>query len=504
MQTKKDKILLVYPKLGDAIVEVPNLPLSLLSVGSYLYEVGYNVVILDAHNWGEQELRQKIKENIKDSLCVGFSVKTAQVPHALALSKLVKKNSSIPVVWGGKHPSLFPEQTAMNEHVDFVVVDEGEETFLQLIMAVKDKTMFKEVDGIAFKKGKECILTKERAPLNMDGLPFLKFDLVEGVKNSNLAEIANKKRAGLPLITSRGCPHRCAFCINTALKERYRLRSTTLVIEELQMLHNLGVRKIHFMDECFFGSKKRLKELLDEMIKRGFEFKWYGSVRVDYFNENFIDMELLSKIKESGCVFLGVGAESGSQRILDKIKKDIKIEDTIRSAEMLSEVEIPTTYSFMIGLPSETREDMYATLKLILKITEIYPGIEIYGPQIYRPYPGSELYEEVKDQLEFPKTLEEWESKRLLFGERSNVPIDYPWLQVSEKELKKLRFYGSNANGFIQLYRYHKKYKIIEKVITGVIRWRISHSFYRLPFDYILYQSFYNISSYLKYRKRTE
>jgi len=369
-----------------------------------------------------------------------------------------------------------------------------------LFKSLKNNLPIKSIKGITYQKNGRIYSTEERNPLDLDELPPLNFKLLEYVKeNPNISKIAKEKRNGMPVITSRGCPHRCTFCINTALKEKFRCRSADLILKDFQIYAEQGINKLFIVDECFFANRETIK-ILKGMAD--LKLQWHTTLRVDYFRENFVNKEVLNLVKKSGCVMLAVGAESGSQKILDMLKKDIKVEDIIRSAQMLAKAEIPANYSFMIGLPNETEEDIYKTLKLIVKISEIYPKIEIYGPQIYRPYPGSELYESVRDMLDFPKTLEEWEDTRLLFGERSNFPCNYPWLTLPEGEIKKLRFYGSNANGFVQ--QYQGKYGLLERTMKKIIRWRINRSFYSIPIDYWLYQRVYDVTSYLRYKKIKE
>lgn len=403
---------------------------------------------------------------------------------------------------GGKHPTIFPEQTARSPYVDIAVRGEGEQTLLEIVRAIENNDSFNNIKGITFLRDNELISTPDREFLDMNKLPSLKYELVEVTKKLSMQEIQKLKRWGPQLLTSRGCPYRCTFCINKILKEGIRFRKPELVLDDIERLKDMGINKIEITDECFLINKKRTEDIIYGIINNNLKIKWHAAVRANAFNENFLNEKLLKDIKKSGCVSLAMGVESGSQRVLDKLKKDIKVEDTIRSAELLSKAKIRAYYSFMIGVPGETKEDIEKTLKLIYKITKIHPDSEIFGPQIFRPFPGSDIFDEISKYVEFPKRLEDWEKNGLLFGDNYRVPIEFPWLDVSDYNLKKLRFYGSNANGLPKSMRYKQfYYKVIEFFLKKSARMRIRYSFYGLPFEYALSQQMFNFKSYLKNKR---
>lgn len=482
------KVLLINPRFPEEIT-LFNLPVGLLCLGSWLIRNGYEVSILDALHFADMSvLFRRIASEMADALCVGLSVMSAQIPNALQISRFVRQyNSSIPIVWGGVHPTLYPEQTAKSEFVDFVVRGEGEITLSELLQAIEEGNLQpNDIKGLAFKTGNSNVtLTPEQEPLDINELPPMEWKLVESLKpGSSLKEISELAQYGLPILTSKGCPHRCTFCINSVLRERFRHRRTDLVVSDIKRVLTLRVERIWFVDEIFFANKRGVKELVDAIEKEGLHFRWFASVRPDYFRPGYLGSEeFLLRVKRSGCEVVGTGAESGSQRILDMLKKDITVEDTLNMARCLSKAGIKANFSFMIGLPAEEESDYKKTLQLIEEIVKIDYSFFILGPQIYRPYPGSQLYLEcLKQGLKEPTTLEEWANSPYIHAEYSRQSYYehslYPWVKYPG-DLTDLVFYATLSGvrpgwkpvtkllrfiGHIRCRRYYFKYPVAKKI----------------------------------------
>jgi len=336
----------------------------------------------------------------------------------------------IPVIWGGVHPTLYPDQVAQSEYVDYVVKGEGESITVELLDSIKNGT-------------DHAVICSGDGVFDINTWQYPMWDLFDDIKKIGVQRTAQLSGVGLPLVESRHCPHRCAFCINPVLKGKYRYRPAKLVIDDITKVIESGVRTISFYDEDFFANKKRLVEVLDLIETIPLKFQWFGTSRADYFRESHIDRQLLQRIKNSGCIHLGIGAESGSQQILDMLKKDITVEDTVHAAELLSSVGINADFSFMIGMPDETYYDMKQTVSLIERITKLSQGFRVLGPFIYRPYPGSELYQKCLQQgMKEPGALEEWVNSPFI----NDVikPEDYKlytWVNHPMGKLQRLIFY---------------------------------------------------------------
>lgn len=420
------KIVLVYPRFP--IQEGPkfNVPLSLLHLGTYLGDRGIEVKLIDCNV--EDNYVDLLREELTGALCIGISAMTAQLPSALEVCELVKRKFKldIPIIFGGVHATLFPQQTVSHSLVDYAVVGEGEIPLCGLFRAIERGEVPNRVGGIAFlgERGKVKINPKNQ-DFDFQKLPPINYKLL------NEEVIGQFKITYVGMQTSRGCPYRCAFCINTVVREnrRWRAWEPERVIEEIESLAKLGCKRVFFWDENFFVSKKRVVEILQKIEGKNLRFEWFANVRADFFREDYLNLDFLGRLHKAGLRRFGIGAESGSQKILDYLCKDILVEQLYTSAKLCGKSGIRPTYSFMIGLPKETKEDIKKTVETIGKISKLCYNSRILGPQLFRPYPGSQLYLEcVEAGLRAPQTLQEW-SKVVLTEFMESNPFKMPWIE---------------------------------------------------------------------------
>ena len=414
------KVLLINPPFNIAKENYDSsVSVGLLSIASYLDAKGITVKLLDG-------ARQKnfwlcLEKEILDSDYAGLSVMTTQVPSALSVSKIIKRiNSNCKIIWGGTHPTFFPEQTIRHELIDIISYGEGEETFYEIVSGKN----LAEVKGILYKLEGKIIKNQPRNLCRPAEMPLFNWGLVS-------REILEKLYL-IPSLTSRGCPHRCTFCINAILQNRWRARTVEQVLEDLRIIKDepyFRGKKLRFWDENFFVDLRRARAIVDGMILRDLIMPWETTVRAGYLKEGQIDDDFMAKLKQSGCYLLSFGAESGSLEILKKIKKDITPEEIINSAKSCLKHDIIPQYSFMIGLPGETKSDMFMTLGLIDKLLKLSDKVQILGPQAFRPYPGSTLYQEcIASGWQEPSSLEEW--NHLIANELSYLTVqNFPWVR---------------------------------------------------------------------------
>jgi len=419
-----NKILLINPPFNipkenyDSSVSV-----GLLSIASYLRNRGVSVEMLDGAR--QKNFWDLLSEKISDYDYVGLSVMTTQIPGALEISHFIKdKNPRCQIIWGGSHPTFFIRETASHPLVDIVNYGEGELTAEEII---SNKNL-SEIKGIAYKKDGGVIVNPPRELHDPAEMPLFNWELVPAEILENLDLI--------PSLTSRGCPHQCTFCINAILKNRWRFRRTEQVLEDLRIIKEKEYfknKKLRFWDENFFVDVNRAKNIVEGMVKENLIISWETTIRADYIRFGMIDDELMAKIKQSGCYLLSFGAESGSPRILQKIKKNITPEQVLESAKMCLRHDIIPQYSFMIGLPCEEKSDMLLTLKLIDNLVKLSDKVQILGPQPFRPYPGSTLYEEcLSAGWQAPDSLEAW--GKLVENQLNYLDVkNFPW--VKEKDL---------------------------------------------------------------------
>jgi len=496
------KILLINPRIekqgyikkGDT----PNLSphIGLLCLGAYL-EKKYPVKILDCRLI--EDHIDAIKAEIKkgDIVCVGISVMTAQIEDALVLSEVVKSvDKNMPIVWGGIHCTLFPESTCKDPLVDYVVVKEGEKTFLELVTLL-DKTNNKptpkqlsSVKGLVFKtkSSDKVTINPDREFLEPKEIPMPAYNLIDAEQylGAEYWFFENKVFRSLPIHAGRGCYYRCAFCINTLLnKRRWRGKSAEQVLKEIKyVVKKYKVNLILIMDEDFFANKARVEKIADGLIKMNLGVQWAANVRANYFHSNYINSRFMAKLRKSGCISVGMGVESGSERVRSFLKKDITIDGVYNCAKLCNRYKIIPDFSFIIGLPTETKAELKETLKLVYMLKQMCPTAIFAGLQPFRPYPGGELWEFCKTYgFKEPQTLRGWveDVKKSDYADVNK----FPWVQNPE--------FVNDINYYLMIFqanpkRIRDKLGSISVIIAKIINLRWKFQFWGLLYEYKLFK----------------
>lgn len=489
------KVLLINPPFNIAKENYDSsISVGLLSIATYLASNRISVKIIDGAR--QKDYLELIKKNIGDCEFAGLSVMTTQISNALDICKFIRElNPKCKIVWGGGHPTFFIKETIAHPLVDIVCYGEGELTMHELASGKE----LSEVKGIAYK----TVLSSHQSPQSTAGdcgttvnepmplhdpaeMPLFNWELEP-------KEVL-KKLYLIPSLTSRGCPHRCTFCINAILKNRWRPRIAGQVLRDLDHIASKEYfknKKLRFWDENFFVDINRAKKIVDGMLERNFSMPWETTIRANYIREGMVDDELLAKLKKTGCYLLSFGAESGSPRILQKIKKDITPDEVVNSAKQCLKHGIIPQYSFMIGLPGETKEDMKMTLKLIDRLTALSDKVQILGPQAFRPYPGSPLYEEcVAAGWKAPATLEEW--AHLVRNELSYLTVqNFPWVKHKdyvESMEAYVRFGAHSMKSAMGSSIKAQKMIKLPFVLLCKLRWKLK--FFYFPIEFKLAKKF--------------
>jgi radical SAM superfamily enzyme YgiQ (UPF0313 family) len=400
-------------------------------VAAPLVKAGYKVKIIDQRvdkNW-EESILEEIK---KRPLIFGVSALTGkQILNGLAASRLVKEHSNVPVAWGGVHPSLLLKQTLENRYIDFVIIGEGEETFLELVDHLKNNKSWENILGLGYKKDNKIFINPQRKFVDLDKLPEMSYHLIDVEKYVSKKSYATGKPArNLVFYTSRGCPHRCGFCYNKEFnKRRWRGKSAEKVVGEMKkLIKDYRINAFEIEDDEFFVDIERARKICELIIKENLDIDIFSSCRVNYVANN-MDDEYLRILYRAGFRTLAFGIESGSERILDLMHKDITIEQAFETIKKLKKAGINSKYYFMAGFPSETIGDLYKTTDLIQKMKQIDSQIRIPAWRVFTPYPGTDLYElAVKQGWQPPKSLEEW-------AKYDFNTIKMPWVKGRKKRI---------------------------------------------------------------------
>ena len=470
MQTK---VLLIYPETGFDFPETLLMPLSILALAPSLERNGIKPHIIDqrtSKNWRD-ELKDSL--NRDGPLCVGISSMTGtQITGAIEASRIVREQSpQTPVVWGGVHPSLLPEQTLESGRMDFIILGEGEEEFLGLVLALKKGKETSSLQGLAFRTGENVRINPKGAPIDLDTLDVPSYHLV------NLEDYPSSfygvRSGSLPLCTSRGCPHACRYCYNRAFSNRqWRGMSPKKVLGDLEQLHErFGVKNIYLLDDNFFVQKKRVERICQLLLEKGVGFSFKNANCKAEMVASY-DPGFLKLLKEAGFKQLFIGVESGSDEVLEEIGKGCTVSDILAANRKLGEVGITPVYSFMAGFPFETVEQVRKTIRLMDHLLRENPQAVITNIVLYSPFPGTELFDAcVKLGMEAPDHLEAWKEVRYdRINHKSFTKKDQQFLErvhyftvfIDPKYFKTLKNFRTWRHA----------------LYSRFIRWRAKHSFF--------------------------
>jgi len=261
-------------------------------------------------------------------------------------------------------------------------------------------------------------------------VPYYLIDVEKYIGKKSFA--TGKPGRNLAFYSSRGCPHRCGFCYNKEFnKRKWRGKSAEkVVIEMKKLIKDYRINAFEIEDDEFFVDMERARKICGLIVKENLNIDIFSSCRVNYVANN-MDDEYLKILYRAGFRTLAFGIESGSEKILDLMHKDITIEQVFETIKKLKKANINSKYYFMAGFPTETIEDLRKTTALIQKMKQIDPGIRIPAWRVFTPYPGTDLYElAVKKGWQAPKSLEEW-------AKYDFDTIRMPWVRGKEKRIIK-------------------------------------------------------------------
>lgn len=439
-------ILLISPPslVGYYRIGIKTPPLGLAYIAAVLREHGHRVKIIDLAvekiNWRNYPYHEFD--------LVGISADTLRYPSALKIAEAVKEKGSR-VVFGGPHPTFSDKECLESGLVDWVVRGEGEYSLLRLVESLERGEPLEEVKSLSYlSKGK--LVANPPAPFikDLDSLPFPTRDLLP----LDLYTHKLEKRYAANMITSRGCPFNCEFCSSSQFSGiHWRPRSPENILEELDLLHNkYGYRAVTIFDDNFTLNPQRVERICQKLLRKNWELVWYAESRVDTVVRNPRLIQLMAK---AGLKELFLGFESASQEVLDKYGKKLKVEEAFKAMEILRRNKVKVIGAFILGALNENKEMIKHTIDMAKKLNPHQVQFTILTP-----YPGTRLYEKVKDRL----LTKDW---NFFTGSEPVIKLD----GLKPKELKGLfnksylSFYGRPRRLFTQgiplLYRIVHGYK---------------------------------------------
>ncbi len=362
--------------------EDPTPPLGLMYLAAYLEKnSNYNISILDCPVEGlnYNQLEKRIEQEKPD--VVGITAMTFTLLDVIKTVQTTKRvNSKIKIILGGPHIHIYPEETIKIRGIDYLVLGEGEKPLKDLLDRLDDTKKLYEIKGIVFKDQDRIINTGPREPIeNLDALPFPARHLTLYKKYGSMVA---KRFPVTTMFTSRGCPYKCLFCDRPHLGKVFRDRSANNVVDEMEECQKMGIKEIFIYDDTFGVNRQRVLDICNEILKRKLEIAWDVRNRV-----NVVDEEILQKMKEAGCSRIHYGVEAGTQKILNVLRKGITLDQVRKAFALTRKVDIQTLAYFMIGSPTETKEDILETIKFMKKLNPDFVHISITTP-----FPATDLY----------------------------------------------------------------------------------------------------------------
>jgi len=460
----RKKIILYNP-----IAVFYDMPLALLALASNLDSSKFETIIIDGRI--DPNPLETIKKHLPHAICFGVTALTGKpLVDALEKTKFVKKLSpEIPVVWGGWHASLFPKKTLEDEIcIDISVQGQGEITFQEIISAIELKQSFESIKGICYRQEEKIVQNPPRLLEDMNNLNKIDYEFID-VEDYFKA----KGQRQFDYISSTGCHFRCAFCADPFVFGRnYSAVEPERIGEEFSEYYKkYKFTEINFQDETLFTYPKRIRKLALELINRKIKVTWAGTMRADQAHRmNDEDFKL---VKQSGLRRVLIGVESGSQEMMDWLKKDIKLEYVFEAAEMCKKHDIGVIFPFIVGFPKETQKSLGATISVVKQLNAMSYKFET--PIFYfKPYPGSKITDDVvKEGYQLPQSIEEW-------SQFDYIGSAGPW--VSD-----------------DMYAFFENFKFFLKVgygrprplfypIQKLARWRVDNDSFRLPIEKKLFE----------------
>ncbi len=475
--------------------------------GHYRIELGLAIAVVAAPLEGKFDLRlvdervtpnyeQAVLNNLDDAVCVGISSITGyQIKRGIAMARLVRAmDPEVPIVWGGYHPSLFPEQCCQSQACDVVCVGQGDVTFPEIVESLAAGKPPEGVAGSVYWTGSGVVSNPPRPLANINDVLPAPYHLLDVNRAIALNQSQNHERIHtIEFHSSQGCPGKCGYCADAQLYQRHwtGLDAERVVKEVSQIVKTYNLDQVNFSDANFFANQKRVQAICEGFIREGLGIRWVASARPDTFHR--FKPEVLELIRKSGCKRIIVGAESAAGPVLELINKGATAEDHLKTARVCRDYGIGGTFTFITGFPhppgtppQETTEDL---LNFIEKIKQISPDIrtKIF---VFTPYPGTPLYDlAIKYGMPEPGSLEEWADYNPATLKES------VWVGPEERRLIE------KVNGFYYPFAYPDSNmqmklgdgglkKIPYHVLHSLALARTRHHFYNLPFEWMLFKTF--------------
>ncbi len=438
------RILLINPPNAGILkaVGVHFPPLGLLYLAAYLEREGYRPEVKDLC----VEKGSKGDIRFRDYDVVGIGTDTTRYYNALRIARTAQREGCT-VIMGGPHPCFVDEEVLNTNQVDFVVRGEGESTLHELLVELqKERGEFSRVKGISFRRNGHIVRTPQREFIeDIDHLPLPARHLID-MDNYRKTKFGNRDIT--PMITSRGCPSNCSFCSSsTFFGRKWRSRSVPSILREIEELYyRYHFKAIAFVDDNFTLFPKRVMELSEGIIQRNLDIWWWNLSRVDTIVGN---EPMLKKMHRAGGKSIFIGVESPHRPSLEEFGKRSDIGMAERAVGVLKRNGFEIFASYILGGLGETGKAVNETIRWAKRL-----DTNVAQFCILTPYPGTALYEKVKDRI-FRRHWTFFDAQHLVFKHDHISFVRLQWLLLKAN----LLYYSRSRKGgmdVLHLIRRHR------------------------------------------------
>lgn len=359
--------------------------LSFMSLSAVAKHNGFATAVLDLgieHDPNGELLRATLRRLHPRIVAITSTTPLFFEVAAVTMVAREELGQDVTIVYGGPHATALPIEALRDSEADIVVTGEGEMTFAE-ILSGRDLS---EISGVYYKRNAEILTTNNRELIkDLDLIPFPDIALYD-IARYKCSRLVSRQAPVVHMETSRGCPSKCSFCNKNISGRLFRKKSVERIVAEMEYFLDHGVREIRIIDDQFATDLRHAKAVCEAIIRKGLKFPWNlaNGVRVDRVDEEFLQLA-----KRAGCYQVGIGFESGDERALASIDKEIDLEKSVKCMEMVRRAGIESVGFFMIGLPGDDHESIKKTIAFARRLMPDYAKTTITIP-----FPGTRLFDQ--------------------------------------------------------------------------------------------------------------
>ncbi len=466
------KVVFFFPAFASSEATAP---LGILAVATPLFRAGYQVSLVDSTI--VPNFKQRVLDEVKDAVCLGISLVTGpMIRETVEIARAVKDwNPDFPIILGGWHPSLLPDQTLQADCVDIVVRGQGEDAMLEIVERLTRGEALDGVRGVGFKREGKLIFNPERPLKALADMPPRAYHLADFDAYERLCG-----RRWAMYTSSLACPFNCSYCTNAGVYGRQwnPLPAEQVVEETFDLTTRYRLEMLWVVDDNFLVDVERALKIAEGLVRVGARFRW--SIQATTNLTARLTEEDLCLLRRAGLHQICQGVDSASPRILKLMNKTFQdFKSIYQSAERCLKAGIRPSFNIIFGYPGEDVEDRRETIRFIMDVCRRFPGAEFWT-NIFTPYPGSPIMAHAQELgVEVPRSLEGWTD----YFPRYTV---LPWLQGREHaRVQTMRDYLRIAfdRQPIANYEVSPVVRTVQHGLSYPAQWRLEHDFYSLPVE---------------------